>query len=127
MKSGGYLALLGYFAKGLVITEILVLAATGLICKWNGHWSLIGYSNGLSWAGGLAILFGIFSFFGGAGATSTGVGMKYNFGGLIMGNSPGQNKPVIQNLEDSQLMGIIFGLAGITTFVIRAIINNFII
>lgn len=126
MKSGGYLALLGYLAKGLVITEILVLAITGLICKWNGHWSLIGYSNGLSWAGGLVILFGLFSLFGGATPAAT-LGGKFNFGGLIMGNSPDQYKPILQNLEGSQLVAIIFGLAGITTFVIRAILNNFII
>ena len=126
MKSGGYLALLGYLAKGLVITEILVLAITGLICKWNGHWSLIGYSNGLSWAGGLVILFGLFSLFGGATPAAV-LGGKFNFGGLIMGNSPDQYKPILQNLEGSQLVAIIFGLAGITTFVIRAILNNFII
>lgn len=126
MKSGGYLALLGYLAKGLVITEILVLAITGLICKWNGHWSFIGYSNGLSWAGGLVILFGLFSLFGGA-TPAAALGGKFNFGGLIMGNSPDQYKPILQNLEGSQLVAIIFGLAGITTFVIRAILNNFII
>ena len=66
MKSGGYFAILGYFATRLVVIEIVILALTGLVCWWIGHWTLAGYSNGLSWAGGLVILFGLINLFGGS-------------------------------------------------------------
>ncbi len=126
MKSGGYFAVLGYFATRLVVIEIVILALTGLVCWWIGHWTLAGYSNGLSWAGGVVILFGLINLFGGSEPTAT-MGTRYNFGFIAMRNAtPGLDKPIIQNLEGNQLSAIFAGLAGIATFVIGAIIKIFI-
>ena len=127
MKSGGYLSLVGYFAIRVAIFEIIVLFITGLVCWWIGHWTPAGYSNGLSWAGGLVILFGIFSIVGGPQNMASG-NIRQGFGVPFQRISePGQGNQLIQNLADSQLSAIVMILAGITTFVIRAIINNFII
>ena len=127
MKSGGYLSLVGYFAIRVAIFEIIVLFITGLVCRWIGHWSPAGYSNGLSWAGGLVILFGIFSIIGGPQNAASG-NIRQGFGVPFQRISePGQGNQLIQNLADGQSSAIVMILAGITTFVIRAIINNSII
>ena len=127
MKSGGYLSLVGYFAIRVAIFEIIVLFMTGLVCRWIGHWSPAGYSNGLSWAGGLVILFGIFSIIGGPQNAASG-NIRQGFGVPFQRISePGQGNQLIQNLADGQSSAIVMILAGITTFVIRAIINNSII
>lgn len=127
MKSGGYLSLVGYFAMRATILEIIVLFITGLVCRWIGHWSPAGYSNGLSWAGGLVILFGIFSIIGGPQNAASGnirQGFEVPFQRI---SEPSQGNQLIQNLADGQLSAIVMILAGITTLVIGAIINNFII
>ena len=127
MKSGGYLSLVGYFAMRATILEIIVLFITGLVCRWIGHWTPAGYSNGLSWAGGLVILFGIFSIIGGPQNAASG-NIRQGFGLPFQRISePGQGNQLIQNLADGQMPAIVMILAGITTFVIRAIINNSII
>ena len=127
MKSGGYLSLVGYFAIRVAIFEIIVLFITGLVCRWIGHWTLAGYSNGLSWAGGLVILFGIFSIIGGPQNAASG-NIRQGFGLPFQRISePGQGNQLIQNLADGQLSAIVMILAGIMTLVIGAIINNFII
>lgn len=128
MKSGGYLSVVGYLALQVAIFEIVVLFITGLVCWWIGRWTPAGYSNGLLWAGGVVILFGIFSMFGGSQPASFG-GTRQNFSFLIAprNSESGQGTQFIQNLADGQLSAIVMVLAGITTFVIRTIINNFII
>ena len=127
MKSGGYLSVIGYFAMRVAIFEIIVLFITGVVCWLIGHWTPAGYSNGLSWAGGLVILFGIFSIVGGPQNMASG-NIRQGFGLPFQRISePGQGNQLLQNLADGQSSAIVMILAGITTFVIRAIINNFII
>jgi len=126
MKSGGYLSVVGYFAMRVAIFEIIVLFITGLVCWWIGHWTPAGYSNGLSWAGGLVILFGIFSIVGGPQNMASG-NIRQGFGLPFQRISePGQGNQLIQNLADGQLSAIVMILAGITTLVIGAIIKSFI-
>jgi hypothetical protein len=126
MKSGGYLSVIGYFAIQVAIFEIIVLFITGLICWLIGHWTPAGYSTGLFWAGGLVIVFGIFSIIGGPQNVASG-NIRQGFGLPFQRISePGQGNQLLQNLADGQSSAIVMILAGITTLVIGAIIKSFI-
>ena len=82
--------------------------------KSGGYLSVIGY-------------FAIFSTVGGPQNMASG-NIRQGFGLPFQRISePGQGNQLLQNLADGQSSAIVMILAGITTFVIRAIINNFII